>query len=195
LINGCHANGRPVAARFLAARADTLDLDAAAGVGRLDLVAGWFAPDGGLRPPATEQQRNSGFLWACQFGHTQVVAFLLARGVPLGRPLPPHGETGVHWAAWGAHVDTLQALLDAGAPVDIRDDTFGGTPLGWALYAWGGGGPRGGDPGYYEVVRRLLAAGATLDQEWIEERQPPTALGRALRADPRMRAMLSIGTP
>jgi hypothetical protein len=196
LINGCHANGRPAAAEFLAARAPgDLDLEAAAGVGRLDQVAACFTPDGALRPPATAQQRNSGFIWACEYGRTDVVAFLIARGVPVGERLPPHGQTGLHWAAWGAHADTLQTLLDAGAPVDIPDDAHGGTALGWALYAWGGGGPRPDDAAYYEVVRRLMAAGATLDQEWIDDRQPATPLGQALRQDPRMRAALSLGPP
>jgi hypothetical protein len=196
LINGCHANGRPEAAEFLAARAPgALDLEAAAGVGRLDQVAACFTSDGHLKPPATEQQRDSGFIWACEYGRTPVVAFLIARGIPLGAVLAPHGQTGLHWAAWGAHVDTLQTLLDAGAPVDIRDDAHGGTALGWALYAWGGGGPRPGDVGYYEIARRLTAAGATLDQAWIDDRQPPTRLGQALRQDPRMRAALSLATP
>ena len=132
-------------------------------------------------------------MWACEYGRTEVVSLLLAKGMPVGAKGRTNGQTGLHWAAWEGHVDTLQTLLDAGAPVDTRDDTFGGTALGWALYAWGGGGPRPGDARYYEIVRRLMAAGATLDQEWIEERQPPTPLGQALRQDPRMRAALSLG--
>ncbi|MEO5824226.1 MAG: ankyrin repeat domain-containing protein [Vicinamibacteraceae bacterium] len=67
--------------------------------------------------------------------------------VPIGERLPPHGQTGLHWAAWEAHVDTRQALLDAGAAVDIRTTRS--------------------------------AAGATLDQAWIDERQPPTPRGQA----------------
>jgi ankyrin repeat protein len=134
-------------------------------------------------------------IWACEYGRTEVVAFLLARGVPAGAKLRPHGQTGLHWAAFGAHVDAVQVLLDAGVPVDIRDDRFGGTALGWALYAWGGDGPRPGDARYYEAVRLLMAAGATLDQEWIDERQPATPLGQALRQDPRMRAALRLGPP
>jgi hypothetical protein len=193
LVNGCHANGRPAAAAFLAARADTLDLEAAAGDGRLDLVAACFEADGRLKPPATETQRDDGFTWACEYGRTEVVAFLLARGVPAGARLRPHGQTGLHWAAFGAHVDAAQVLLDAGVPVDIRDERFGGTALGWALHGWGGNGSHLGDTGYYEVVRRLMAAGATLDQEWLDDRQPATPLGQALRQDPRMRAALRLG--
>jgi len=193
LINACHANARPAAGAFLAARAPSLDLEAAAGLGRLDLVAACFTHDGRLKPPATDKQLNNGFMWACEYGRTEVVALLLAKGMPVGAKGRTNGQTGLHWAAWEGHVETLQTLLDAGAPVDTRDDTFGGTALSWALYAWGGGGPRPGDARYYEVVSRLMAAGATLDQEWIEERHPLTTLGRALRQDPRMRAALSLG--
>ncbi len=195
LINACHANGRPDAAIYLAARADRLDLEAAAGVGRLDIVTACFTAEGHLKPPATERQRDDGFMWACEYGQTPVAAFLLARGVPVGVTRRPHGQTGLHWAAWGAHVETLQTLLDAGAPVDTRDDSYGGTALGWALHAWGGGGSRPGDVRYHEIVRRLMAAGATVDQVWIDERQPPTPLGQALRQDPRMRAALRLGPP
>ena len=194
LINACHANGRPAAAGFLAARAPALDLEAAAGLGRLDLVAASFEPDGRLKPPATEQQRNDGFMWACEYGQTKVVSLLLANGMPVGAKGRPNGQTGLHWAAWEAHVDTLQTLLDADAPVDTRDDTYGGTALGWALYAWGGGGPHPGDARYHEIVRRLIAAGATVDQEWIG-RNEGTPLGEALRRDARMRAALSLGPP
>jgi hypothetical protein len=192
LINACHANARPDAAGFLAARAPALDLEAAAGLGRLDVVAACFEPDGRLKPPATEKQRHDGFMWACEYGRTEVVSLLLATGMPVGAKGRPNGQTGLHWAAWEAHVDTLQTLLDAGAPVDTRDDTYGGTPLGWALYAWGGGGPRPGDGRYYEIVSRLMTAGATVDHEWIGQ-NADTPLGQALRRDPRMRAALSLG--
>jgi hypothetical protein len=192
LINACHANARPAAAEFLAARAPSLDLEAAAGLGRLDVVAASFEPDGRLKPPATERQRDDGFMWACEYGRTEVVSLLLAKGMPVGAKGRTNGQTGLHWAAWEGHIDTLQTLLDAGAPVDTRDDTYGGTALGWALYAWGGGGPRPGDARYYEIVSRLMTAGATVDHEWIGE-NADTPLGQALRLDPRMRAALSLG--
>jgi hypothetical protein len=192
LINACHANGRPAAATFLAPRADRLDLEAAAGLGRLDLVEPAIASDGTPVPPATLTQRNDGFSWACEYGQTEVVRFLLSRGLPAGEKLRPHGQTGLHWAAWGAHLDTVGVLLAAGAPVDTRDDSFGGTALGWALYAWGGGGPGPGDARYYEVVQALTRAGATLDQAWTDDR---SSLAEALRRDPRMRAALSLDAP
>jgi hypothetical protein len=115
--------------------------------------------------------------------------------MPVGKLVRPHGQTGLHWAAWEAHVDLLRTLLDAGAPVDIRDDTYDGTPLDWAVYAWSGGGPRPGDARYYEVVERLVAAGATVNRAWTGPTDAPTALGTTLRADPRMRAALALDPP
>ena len=84
-------------------------------------------PDGRLKPPATEKQLNNGFMWACEYGRTEVVSLLLAKGMPVGAKGRTNGQTGLHWAAWEGHVDTFQMLLDAGAPSDTRDDTFGGT--------------------------------------------------------------------
>jgi hypothetical protein len=55
-VKGCLANGRGAAAEFLAARGACLDLEGAAGIGRLDVVAGFFDPDGS---PETECRRRT----------------------------------------------------------------------------------------------------------------------------------------
>ena len=70
-----------------------------------------------------------------------------------------------------SRADELQLLLNRGASVHVRDETFHGTPLTWALYGWANSiesGPRD----HYEAVALLVRAGAKLD-----------ALGRHL-ADP-----------
>ena len=128
-INACLANGRGKSAQWLAARLgdDALDLEAAAGVGRLDLMRKLFAH-------ATDAQKLSGLAWACEYGHTDVAAFLVDHGVPVGARVPPHGGTGLHWAAYEGHLDTVNALLSRGAPLDVKDKTFDGTPLDWALH-------------------------------------------------------------
>jgi hypothetical protein len=190
LINACHANGRPAAAEFLAKRADMLDLEAAAGVGQLDIVKTFFNADGSLRDDATEKQMKDGFTWACEYGRTEVVDFLLQKGMDISAKLRNHGQTGLHWAAYGGHADTVRVLLERDAPVDVRDDTFAGTALGWALYAWGGGGPHAGSSRYYDVVRLLVAAGATLEEEWLAESDRGLPLAKKIRDDARMRAAL-----
>src|SRR5207244_11260055 len=129
IVNACLANGRPAAAAYLAERVDRLDLEAAAGLGRLDLVRAYFGPDGALLPTATAEQMRDGFTWACEYGHAEVVAFLAGPGVDVAASLPrPHGQTGLHWAAHGGHVETVRDLLRRRAPVDPTDRTFTATP-------------------------------------------------------------------
>jgi ankyrin repeat protein len=132
-VNGCLQNGRGAAAEFFANRGARLDLEGAAGVGRLDVVQSFFARDGSLIPPATPEQMRDGFAWACQFGRPEVVDFLLQRGMHVDAKLR-HGETGLHWAAYSGHARIVQLLLDRGAPIDVKDDRYDGTPLDWALH-------------------------------------------------------------
>jgi hypothetical protein len=185
IVNGCLANGRGAAAEHLAARGATLDLESASGVGRLDLVRTFFNPDGTLKPSATETQMRDGFTWACEFGRTDVVAFLLERGMDITAKLRHHGNTGLHWASFGGHVSTVQLLLNRRAPLDPIDDAFGGTPLGWALHAWGNE-PQGSPDRYYRVVALLVAAGATVKPEWLQHPtiQADAKMVAALRAHP-----------
>jgi ankyrin repeat protein len=192
VINACLANGRPAAAEFLATRADVLDLEAAAGVGRLDRVRSFFDADGILKGYASDRQLKDGFAWACEYGRTDVVEFLLQHGVDVGAKLQHEGQTGLHWAAYGGHADTVRVLLQRNAPVNEKDDAFGGTSLGWALYAWGGGGPHAGSSRYYDVVKMLIAAGATLEEDWLAESDRGFPLARKIREDPRMGAALSV---
>ncbi|HXY35947.1 MAG TPA: ankyrin repeat domain-containing protein, partial [Planctomycetaceae bacterium] len=136
-VNGCLRNGRGKAAEFLTIRGVRLDLEGAAGVGRLDVVKSFFNDDGSLRPPATQNQIQAGFAWACEFGRTEVVEFLLARGIDVSAMTEPMaGATGLHWAAFAGHADIVRLLLKRGAPVDVKDRRHNGTPLEWALYGW-----------------------------------------------------------
>ncbi len=189
--NDCLHNGRGEAAEFLAARGARLDLEGAAGVGRLDVVRTFFDDDGSLKPPATQNQLKDAFAWACQFGRTEVAAFLLDRGVELTAKLRHHGQTGLHWAALGGHAETVRMLLDHGAPVDVKDESFGGTPLEWALYGWGGLSqpPKRGN--YYETAAMLARAGARLDPEWFEiDDEERRRTVTKLRTDQRMQSAL-----
>lgn len=193
LVNACLANGRGQAAEHLAKRGAHLDLEGAAGVGRLDLVKTFFNEDGGLKDTATQRQMERGFTWACEYGRTSVVDLLLRAGMPVDAM--PHGETGLHWAAYSAHLDILKLLLDRKAPIQVKDRRHGGTPLEWALYAWGDP-PVEAVPGnYYEVVARLVAAGATPDPAWIASASREKPLVEKIRGDPRMLAALKGEIP
>ena len=60
LVNTRLANGRGQAAEHLAKRGAALDLEGAAGVGRLDLAKTFFNEDGSLRTNATQMQMECG---------------------------------------------------------------------------------------------------------------------------------------
>jgi hypothetical protein len=125
-----------------------------------------------------------------------VVDFLSPRHVPVGAKLRHHGQTGLHWAAYGGHADTVELLLHRGAPVEIKDDSFDGTPLGWALYAWGTGGERRTAARRYdEVVALLMRAGAEIDEAWYAEDEDRRRALKKARSDPRMRAALGGKLP
>ena len=190
-VNACLHNGRGQAAEFLASRGARLDLEAAAGVGLLDVVQSFFNKDGSLKPPATQKQMQDGFAWACEFGRTSVVDFLLQRGMERDVKLKHNGQTGLHWAAYGGNADTVKLLIDRGAPIDARDESYDGTPLGWALYAWGNLSKSAKPESYYEVVALLVRAGAKLDPKWYEDDEDRRRAADKMRADRRMRAALA----
>lgn len=188
LVAALH-NGRGDAAAYLAEQGARLDLEGAAGVGRLDLVKSYFDRRGRLKVGAAVTQLSHGFLWACEYGRTEVVEFLVRR-VPELSTRKVRGETGLHWAAYGGHAETVDTLLNGGAPVNATDERFDGTPLGWALYAWSDPPPEFRRGRYYKVVESLVRAGATVEKSWIESphRDHPVAL--KIRSDARMSAAL-----
>src|SRR5215813_9974322 len=189
-VNGCLHNGRGKAAELFASRGARLDLEGASGVGRLDVVKSFFNNDGSLKPTATQEQLKDGFAWACEFGRTSVVEFLLHKSIDVGTKLKHDGQTGLHWAALGGHVDTVKLLLLRGAPVDVKDENYGKTPLGWALYGWRAR-ENAERIAYYEVVALLAQAGAKLDPEWYEDNEPHRrGVEEKMRSDPRMLAAL-----
>jgi ankyrin repeat protein len=148
-------------------------------------VRSFFSPDGSLKPPATVQQLKDGFTWACEYGHAEVVEYLLDHGVAASDVLPrPHKQTGLHWAAYGGHADTVKVLLKRRPALDVRDGAFSGTPLDWALHAWRE--RRGADPAvrepFYETVALLVAAGAPVESAWLTDHE---------KADARMFAILT----
>jgi hypothetical protein len=187
LIAALH-NGRGQAAAHLAKHGARMDLEGAAGTGRLDVVKSFFDEDGSLKANATKAQMEAGLMWSCQYGHFKVVKFLLEKGVNVDAE--PHGETGLHWAAYHGRARVVKLLLKWKAPVGNKDRRFGGTPLGWALYGWCEQ-PQGAErAGYYQVVARLVAAGAMVAREWLAAPEREIRIPLKVRADRRMLAAL-----
>ncbi len=183
VVNACLANGRGEGAVLVASRGAFLDLEGAAGVGRLDVVKTFFTDDGRLTSRATQDEMKSGLNWACAYGHVEVVRFLLERNVDVTQR--HRGETPLHHAAYGGHAEIVALLLQHGAPVNVEDETWAGTPLGWALYAWSNLPADATSDRHYQVVDRLIAAGAAVRPEWLDDER--------IGADARMRAALRRG--
>ena len=190
IINSCLHNGRGKAAEFLAARGARLDLEGAAGVGRLDVVQTFFEADGGLKPSATFQQMKDGLAWACEFGRTEVVQFLLDADRRAGARLSQSGHNGLHWAAYTANPALVTLLLEQGTPVQTKDERHNGAPLEWALYGWHNPPPGARPENYYKVVALLVQSGATPDSTWFDEVANRQRAANKIQSDARMLAAL-----
>lgn len=161
-VIACLANGRPGAGEFLARHGAQLELESAAGLGRMDVVEAFFDSDGSLKPPATQSRLQNGFLWACKYGRENVVAFLVDHGADLVATADS-GATALHWAAGGGHLSIVKLLLERGAPLE-EINTWGGTVLehaGWGFEH----GASGTD--FARVFDTLLAAGAKIRGSWL----------------------------
>jgi ankyrin repeat protein len=150
-VNAALHNGHGEAAAFLAQCGAELDLEGAAGVGRVDLVGKCFSE-------ASVEQKNAAFSWACEYGHNDVVNFLLNNGV-IGEERMP----GLHWAIVGGQLKTIRLLLDRGASLETRN-MYGGTALGQALWS-----AQNGDPtiDYAPIAELLVERGAEVHPGWI----------------------------
>jgi ankyrin repeat protein len=189
-INGCLANGRVEAAEHLAKRGARLNLEAAAGVGRLEVVQKFVTPEGTLIG-ASEHELKSALKWACAYGRVEVVRFLLQGKLDVNEI--HRGETPLHWAAYGGHIEVVRLLLKHKARIDIQDTTFGGTALGWAVYAWGEARSEEKREKYYELAEMLVAAGASIDPAWLNEKDRGIPLDKMTSSERRMAKALGLG--
>jgi hypothetical protein len=175
VVNACLANGRDEGARLVAERGAELDLEGAAGVGRLEVVKSFFDKGGRLTPATPREQLLRGCFWACQYGHLEVVEFLLERGIDLAES-HGHNETMLHGAALAGHPDIVRFLIAHGAPIDVKDAHYQATPLGWALHGWGHRSEGTPAAVYHDVVRQLVAAGAHVEDHWLADEHVITDL-------------------
>lgn len=147
-VNPCLRNGRPEAAEFLAQHGAPLDLEAAAGLGRLDLVRTQLSD-------SKPEQINAGLWWASEYGRNNVVDFLLDHGADL-RAGENTGLPALHWAIVGGHLETVKLLLKRGASLEAKN-VYGGTAMGQARWC-----VSNSDPAidYAPIVKLLIDAGA-----------------------------------
>ncbi len=162
-VIACLANGRPKAAAFLASRGANLNLESAAGAGRFDIVETFFRADRALVPPATKRELQAGFLWACMYGHDDVVDFLLEHGADF-RDAADTGATGLHWAAGGGHIGIVKRLLELGSPLEEMN-RWGGSVLEHAGHGFEHDISK---VDFIPTFEALLRAGAKIRGPWLE---------------------------
>jgi hypothetical protein len=157
LVRDALANGCPEAAQALADRGARLDVIAAAGAGRLDLVQR-------LADAASAHDLEKALVTAAgTYGAYDVVKYLLDRGVDVAAGT---SWTALHSATAGADLRIIDLLVRHGAPLEKRN-MYGGTVLGQAVWF-----AFHGDPAkirdYALVIDALIAAGAHASPKMME---------------------------
>ena len=118
---------------------------------------------------------------AASLGAEEVALKLLDAGAKPGRR-GLFGETALHWAALLGE-DRLAARLIENVDPNLKDEKYKSSSLGWAVHGWCDP-PAENNGRQLEVVRLLVAAGATVEPEWIESEKiiSSPAMLSALRA-------------
>jgi uncharacterized protein len=151
-IEDALAFGKQRIVRLLLERGATIhNLRIAAGVGRIDLIDGFFNPDGSLKVEAgtlawpfgepdegwsqdPQDIIDNAFVYACMSGRIEAAERLLQHGARINA-IPPgfdYAGTGLHYAAMEGHRPLVDYLLAHGADPHIKDKKVNSTPAGWA---------------------------------------------------------------
>lgn len=85
------------------------------------------------------------------------------------------GGTPLHWASWFGRVNSVRALLGHGAPLNVRDSTYGSSPIAWAAHGSTNSRP-GHDADYLAIVQLLLDAGATRAESFNSWSEAPESM-------------------
>ncbi|HLX91117.1 MAG TPA: ankyrin repeat domain-containing protein [Puia sp.] len=129
-VHGALTHGNLEAAKHILKRGGKMTLAAAVCLDRADDI-------NELQPGANQDDKQVALMAAAFYGQADKVKMLLKSGAnPNG--YVDHGfhthATFLHQAVSSGSLDTVKRLLDAGASRDATDKTYGGTPLGWAMY-------------------------------------------------------------
>jgi ankyrin repeat protein len=138
------------AAEALVRRGARIDsLAKAAGLGLLDAARA-------LLPGAGDLDRHRALAVAAMLGRLEIVTLLLDAGEDLNR-FNPEGyhahATPLHQSIAQGHFDVARLLIERGARLDIKDNIFRSTPLGWAEYCQ--------QPRIAALLKEHLASGHT----------------------------------
>jgi hypothetical protein len=80
------------------------------------------------------------------------------------------GETALHWAACLGLDRLVARLIQRGSDVNQKDARYNSPPLGWAIHGRFHSAP-GSRRDFGKVVGLLVAAGATVESDWLADEQ------------------------
>ena len=142
----CLYYGLPAEAALLVSFGAPVDLRIASGLGDMTRLDGYLSLEkpaltkaiGLPGQPGPKLTLEEGLLqalgYAARNGQVAAVEKLLDFGAEIDGLLPYFnvGCTALHQAVEGKHADVIELLIARGARLDVRDDTYGSTPCGWA---------------------------------------------------------------
>jgi ankyrin repeat protein len=107
-------------------------------------------------------------------GLLEAVRRMVSLGFDLARE-ERWGGTPLHWAARWGRTEVVKLLLERGAPINVRDTTYGSSPLAWIAH--GSRFCRKADDEYCAIVEMLLNAGSDYETSINKWNEPPTKMG------------------
>src|SRR5262249_18084601 len=126
------------------------------------------------RDPALARSRRAddveSFCSAAESGREGAVRLMVEMGFDVAAE-SAGGGTALHRAAWFGRAAMGRLLVELGAPLDLRDKTYGSSPLGWAAH--GSRFCRAADDDYVATVDALADAGARLEPTVNRWEVPP----------------------
>ena len=155
IVIACLANGRPRAAAYLASRGAQCGLVEIAALGPLDRLKDFFEGKDDPQFVPVSSELDVAFLYACQFGHRDVVAYLIQQGANIAAR-DRNGQTGLHHAVMGCNPQTVHLMSKYTELLEVVN-VYGGKPAGQALWC----AAHDADPDrYIPILDSLFAAGA-----------------------------------
>lgn len=86
---------------------------------------------------ANAEELQRGLALAALYGNTELLEALIKAGADVKAFCPPgfhQHSTPLHQAVAARHLAAVKILVEAGADLYIKDPTYLGTPIGWALH-------------------------------------------------------------
>jgi hypothetical protein len=99
------------------------------GLARIDSERTRMLPEHGADPNEVYQP----WVRLAELGNARAICTLLQCGFPADIR-GTEGGTALHNAGWHGQHHVVAALFEYGAPLEVIEDTFGCTPLGWAAH-------------------------------------------------------------